>query len=65
MKRPKNDLSPKTYKILYYLNIVVSVCCLVIGGIDVYFHEWTGAACMFLIFAFAVYNAYTFKDRIN
>jgi hypothetical protein len=44
---------------------VVSVCCLIIGGFDVYFHEWTGAACMFLIFAFAAYNAYNFQDRFK
>ncbi|MBQ9500161.1 MAG: hypothetical protein Q4D30_00110 [Bacteroidales bacterium] len=65
MRRPKHDLSPKTYQVLLVLNVIVAVCCLVIGGFDLYFHEWTPAACMFIIMVFAIYNCYTFKDRIK
>lgn len=50
---------------LLVLNIIVAVCCLVIGGFDLYFREWVPAACMFIIMAFALYNCYTFKDRIK
>jgi len=65
MRRLKNDLSPKTYRVLFVLNIVVAVCSLVIGFFDVYFKEWVPAACMFIICAFAAYNVYTFKDKLG
>ena len=61
--KPKSDLSPRTYKLLFILNVVVAACCVIIGGFDVYFHEWVPAVCMYVIFAFAAYNAYLFYDR--
>lgn len=59
------DLSPKTYRILFVCNVVVAVCTLVIGGVDVYFKEWVPAACMFVVFAAAAYNVYLFYDKMK
>jgi len=61
----KQDLSPKTYRILLIVNVVVCVCALVIGVFDVYYSDWIPAACMLIIFVASVYNIYSFYNKLK
>ena len=59
------NLSPKAYKVLCVLRVVVAVSSLVCGGVYAYFSEYVLSACFFITFVGTAYNAWLFYKTLK